>query len=132
MPNGYQGPETEWNRLEAPLRDIDPPIEAFAKRHNMALTRNYHSWPERSLRWGGDPERVIQVYLDDADRLTWSLWLCASQDRGHQRFWKKQFLRRNVQMTEIRPVIVELIEEALRIVNSWRVEDLEFATTLVR
>ncbi len=124
MPNGHHGTDEEWKRLEGPLRDIDESIEAFAKRHGMAIGRNYHSWPERSLRWDSNPERLIQVYLEDEERLTWNLWLCASEDRGGQRFWKNQMLRRNVPMSEIRPVIGQLLDEALTIVGSWRAEDL--------
>src|SRR2546430_16910392 len=94
MPNGHHhGSEEEWNRLEAPFREIDPAVQAFARRHGLRLTTDYHDWPERSLRWGGDIERLIQIYLHDEQRLTWNLWLCASQDRGRERFWKTQFLR---------------------------------------
>jgi hypothetical protein len=124
MPNGHYGTDEEWKRLEGPLRDIDEPIEAFARRHGMAISRNYHNWPERSLRWDSNPERLIQVYLEDEERLTWNLWLCAGQDRGGQRFWKNQMLRRNVPMSEIRPVIERLLDEALTIVGSWQEEDL--------
>jgi hypothetical protein len=60
MPNGHHGTDEEWKRLEAPLRDVDNAIDAFAKRHRIAIGRNYHNWPERSLRWGSDPERLIQ------------------------------------------------------------------------
>jgi len=124
MPNGHHGTEEEWKRLEGPLRDVDAPIEAFAKRHGMAISRNYHNSPERSLRWGSDPERLIQIYLEDEQLLTWNLWLCASQDRGRQRFWRNQMLRHNAPMSEIRPVIEQLLDEALSIVGSWRAEDL--------
>jgi hypothetical protein len=132
MPNGHHGSGEEWKRLESPLGDIDAAVEAFARRHGMAIGRNYHSWPERSLRWGSDPERLIQIYLDDEAHLTWNLWLCASQDRGRQRFWKRQFLRQNIPMGELSPDIEHLLEEAFLTVNSWRLEDLEPATTLER
>ena len=132
MPNGHHGSEKEWERLEAPLRDIDAAIEAFAVRHRMAIGRNYHAWPERSLRWGSDPERVIQIYLGDEERLTWNLWLCASQERDRQRFWKRQFLRQNIPMGEMSPLIEQLLNEGFLIVNSWRLEDLEPATTFER
>jgi hypothetical protein len=132
MPNGPHGTEEEWKRLEAPLCEVDGAIEAFAKRHRIAIGRNYHNWPERSLRWGSDPEGLIQIYLHDEQRLTWNLWLCVSQDRGRQRFWKRQFLRSDVSMGDISPVIDSLLEEAFRIVSAWREEDLEFATKLDR
>jgi hypothetical protein len=124
MPNGHYERDEDWKRLEGPLRDVDAPIDAFAKRHGMAVSRNYHNWPERSLRWGSSPERLIQIYLEDEGRLTWNLWLCASQDRGGQRFWKHQVLRHNIPMGEISPAIEQLLDEALRIVGSWRAEDL--------
>jgi hypothetical protein len=130
MPNGYHGPEEEWRRLEALLRELDAPLEAFAARHGMTIGRNYHSWPERSLRWGSDPEKVIQIYLEDEKQLTWNVWLCASQDRGRQRFWKRDFLRRDTPMVELHPIIEQLLDEAFSTLNSWRVEDLEFATEL--
>ena len=125
MPNGYHGTKEEWRRLEAPLREIDAALELFAKRHNMALSRNYHSWPERSLCWGADPERLIQIYLEDEQRLTWNLWLCASEDRGGQRFWKQQSLRHDIQMADMRLAIGALLDESFLIVSAWRSEDLE-------
>jgi hypothetical protein len=130
VPNGYHGSEEEWKRLEAPLRESDAPIEAFAKRHKMAIGLNYHDLPGRSLRWGRDPDRLIQIYLEDEGRLTWNLWLCASQDRGRQRFWKKHFLRHDVPMAEMSPVIEQFLDEALVTVSSWGLADLEFATML--
>jgi hypothetical protein len=129
MPNGHHGTEEEWRRLEAPLREIDAAIELFANRHEMTLGRNYHNWPERSLRWGRDPERLIQIYLEDERRLTWNVWLCVSQDRSGQRFWKQQFLRYDVPMAEIRPAIGHLLDEAFLAVSAWRPEELEPATT---
>lgn len=132
MPNGHHGTDDEWKRLEAPLHDVDSAIDAFAKRHRIAIGRNYHNWPERSLRWGSDPERLIQIYLHDEHRLTWNLWLCVSQDRRRQRFWKRQFLRQDVSMGDISPIIDSLLEEAFRVVSAWRAEDLEFATKLDR
>jgi len=132
MPNGYHGTDEDWKRLEAPLCEIDPAIHAFAKRHLLKVTRNYHDWPERSLRWGRDVERIIQIYLHDEQRLTWNFWLCAIQDRGQERFWKKQFLRQAVEMSEISPMIDLLLDEAYVAVNGWRPEDFEFATRLGR
>jgi hypothetical protein len=127
MPNGHHGTEEEWKRLEAPLREIDPAFEAFARRHKLSLGRNYHNWPERSLRWGSDLQRLIQIYLQDEQRLTWNFWLCASQDRGQQRFWKQQSLRRDTPMADITPLIESLLDEAFSRVSAWRPGDLERA-----
>ena len=119
MPNGRYGSNEEWDRLEAPLLEMDPALEEFAMRHGMSIGRNHHSWPERSLRWGSAPERLIQIYLADEKRSTWNIWLCASEDRAGRRFWKQEFLRREVPMREVCPVIEALLDEALEIVGSW-------------
>jgi hypothetical protein len=92
MPNGFQGSEAQWHRMEAPLIQVDPVLERFAASHKLSLSKNYHGHPERALRWNTAVECLIQLYLEDADRLTFNLWLCASQDRGAERFWRREFL----------------------------------------
>lgn len=125
MPNGFHGSRAKWDRMEAPLRPLDPILVTFARRHEMSLGRNGHDWPERSLRWGGTPGRLIQVYLENEDELTWNLWLCAFEDRPSGRFWKSEFLRKAVPIGEIRDDFMGLLEEARRIVEAWSARDLE-------
>jgi hypothetical protein len=57
MPNGFHGSEEEWERIEAPLRTIDAGIAAFAERNGLIGSKNYHNWPERSLRCAEAPDR---------------------------------------------------------------------------
>ena len=130
MPNGFQGTDEAWARIEAPLLVLDPALEAFAHEHGLSLGRNYHNWPERSLKWGAPIERLIQVYLEDEKALTWNVWLCASEDRGAARYWKRAFLRQAVPIEEIERALPGLLEEALAQVNTWSREQLEFATKL--
>lgn len=130
MPNGYHGSAAGWERLEGPLREADTALAAFGERHGIAISRNYHNWPERSLRWGSNPEKLIQIFLANEEQLTWSIWLCASEDRGRQRFWKRSFLRQGVSMSELLGEVDSLLEEGHRIVSSWTSDQLEFATTL--
>ena len=130
MPNGSHGPDEVWERLEGPLRQADSAIAAFGERHGGAVSGNYHNWPERSICWGSKPKRMIQIYLDDEAQVTWNVWICASEDRGQQRFWKRSFLRRGVPMSVLLGEIDSLLEEGLRVVSSWTSEQLEFATTL--
>jgi len=125
MPNGFHGTDQEWSRLEAPLLRLDPVLE----RH-LSLSRNYHNWPERSLTWGVPIRRLIQVYLEDAGDLTWNVWLCASEDRGANRYWKRTFLKHAVPIEEIERAFPDLLEEARVQLEAWSSEEFEFATKI--
>jgi hypothetical protein len=124
MPNGFHGPNEEWVRLEAPLLALDPAIESFAQRHGLTVGRNYHNWPERSVRWGRGIERLIQVYLSDEHRLLFTLWLCASEDRSQGRFWKQRTVYKNARVSEISRGLDGVLEESKREVHSWQSHDL--------
>jgi hypothetical protein len=130
MPNGFHGTDQAWSRLEAPLLRLDSALEIFARQHSLSLGRNYHNWPERSLKWGVPVNRVIQFYLEDEEALSWNVWLCASEDRGAARYWKRAFLKQAVPIEEIERDLSRLLEEALAQVNAWSSEELEFATNL--
>lgn len=128
MPNGFHGSRDSWDRIEGPLRSLDPALEAFAHDHGMSLGRNDHGWPERSLRWGQPVGRLIQIYLDDEERLTWNVWLCASEDRPSGRHWKHEYLRSGVPIGEISGDLGALLDEARRLVERWSPRDLEPVT----
>ena len=125
MPNGFHGTREAWDRMEAPLRALDPVLEAWATRHGMSLSRNSHAWPERSLAWGAPVERLIQIYLEDQDRLTWNVWICAFEDRPSGRHWKREFLRSDEPIARIDTDLERLLGEAARIVDGWSTDDLE-------
>jgi hypothetical protein len=74
---------------------------------------------------GGDVERLVQVYLEDMDTLTWTLWTCAWQDRAGKRYWKRTYLRSGVPIGEIRGSLEELLERARLTADAWRSGDLE-------
>ena len=130
MPNGFHGSREAWNRIEAPLRPLDPILEAFAHRLGVPLGRNYRNWPERSLRWGAPISHLIQLYLEDEDHLTWTLWVCASEDRSSARYWRRDFLRKDVPIEEISTHLAALLDQAYELVTGWSSQDLEFATEL--
>lgn len=131
MPNGFYGSRREWDRIEAPLLQLDSSLESFANEHGMSLGRNYHNWPERSLRWGIGINRLIQICLEDDDGTAWNVWLCASEDRPSGRYWRHYFLRRAVSIEAIRTDLKEgLLEEAHALVTAWSGDDLEFAAEL--
>jgi hypothetical protein len=133
MPNGFHGAPDEWRRIELPLLSLDPQIEQFATEHRLTLSRNYHSWPERSLvSMDGSLRRLIQIYLESEDALTVNVWVCVSEDRGSARFWKKQFLRKDVPAKDMSVNFLSVLQEALELVRSWSSSDLEFAAELKR
>jgi hypothetical protein len=127
MPNGHQGSRADWLRLEAPLLELDPVLSEFARIRGLSISKNYHDWPERSLVWGSGVRRLIQLYLQDSETLRFNLWLCASQDRGSSRFWKKDFLFERRLMDEFRPQLFALLDEGYALVNSWDSSMFELA-----
>jgi hypothetical protein len=129
MANGFVGSAAEWDRQEAPLREIDDMLDEFASSHGISVTRN-DRWPERSLRWENGVSRLIQIYLEDDQLLTWNLWLCAYQDRGSRRYWRREMLIKAQPMGELKQSLPALLLEGHRKLQSWAADDLEFATTL--
>ncbi|MDX1375257.1 MAG: hypothetical protein R3357_06815 [Burkholderiales bacterium] len=125
MPNGFHGSEHEWERFEAPLRALDRRLEQFALQHNMRFARSRRNWPSRSLHWGDNVQRMIQIYLDDPAALTWSLWACASQDRLRRRYWKSAFLRRSASFSEVDADLSDLLAAARELADAWEAGDLE-------
>jgi hypothetical protein len=130
MPNGFHGTDQEWERIEAPLRILDPALQEFAQRHEMRIARSERNWPSRSVHWGRKLERLVQIYLEDPASLTWNVWVCVSEDRRRKRYWKNTFLRRAVDIGEIVLHLGELLEEGRRAADSWESGDLQFATNL--
>ena len=130
MPNGFVGPVEEWNRLEAPLKEIDPVLGAFAASHGLTLTRNYHAEPERSLRHHGDINRLIEIFVGDETAPTYKVWLCASQDRGHERYWKRRFITEAATPADLKNSIREWLTEGYAELFRWSENDLVFATRL--
>jgi hypothetical protein len=131
---GWYGTQEEWNRIEAPLELVDPELDQFARRYGLIITKNHKDWPERSIAWGGEIRCLLQIFLADETKLTWNLWLCASQDRSGKRYWKMEMPRREVPMAEIAKDISELLENGKRKLDEWsrQPETLELVTTLGR
>jgi hypothetical protein len=129
---GWYGTRAEWERQEAPLLKLDPTISSFADEHSLALARNHKDWPERSLRWGQNPSCLMQLYLADADALTWHLWLCCTEDRGRDRFWRQERLIDGEHISTFAPRISSLLREGYLRLEEWKAapDQLEFATRI--
>jgi hypothetical protein len=130
MPNGFHGPRVHWEALEMPLRALDDELRAFAERYGLALSSNSRIWPDRSIVWGGAVRRLIQIYLADQERVTYSVWLCASEDRGSKRYLRREFLKESVPIGEIAENLPAMLEHGRVLLEGWTSESLEFDTTL--
>lgn len=116
--------------MEAPLREVDPTLEAFASRVGLILTRNHHGDPERSLRHEGELTRLFQIFVGDEEPPTYKVWLCASQDRGVERFWKQRFLTEAATPAELKSSINDWLSRGYEEMFRWSAHDLEHATSL--
>jgi hypothetical protein len=129
---GWFGTSEEWQRLEGPLLTIDPILERFAGTHGLMLSKNAKDFPERSLRWGDNPSFLLQVYLDNDSGPLWNLWLCCSEDRKDERYWRTDFAVRGELLESFRDRLPVLLEESFNRVQVWGAnpDQLEFATKL--
>jgi hypothetical protein len=127
---GYWHSQVDWRRVEAPLLALDSVVGAFASRFAISLTRNHKDWPERSLAWGGQTRKLIQIFLADEKTLTFNIWLCASQDRGRERYWKQEFAVQGKPVAEFEASLESLLVEAKAKIDSWTESQLEHATSI--
>jgi len=130
MPNGFHGTQERWEQIESPLRSIDVTLRTFAKQYGMSFKANERNWPDRSLEWGRSVRKLIQIFLDDEKAMTYNFWICASEDRENQRYWKNEFLRRGATISGIQTALPNLLVEGRRKLESWRGQDLVPAVPL--
>jgi hypothetical protein len=127
MPNGFHGDNFEWKRTTEPLVQLDPALEAFSAKHGISLTRNLREWPSRELQWSDSLNRLIQIYLDNERALTWTMWVCASEDREDGRYWKRATILKNVSIDTLAAKLRKHLSEAFAMVAGWSSIDLEKA-----
>jgi hypothetical protein len=135
MANGsWYGTIEEWQRLEAPIRSLDPTLDHFAADHSLSITRNHKDWPDRSMVWDNGVRCLIQLYLDDAATLGINLWICASQDRNRERYWKQEFLCKAASVDNLSSHLPELLDLAKKKLDHWSLqpEQLDFATKIAK
>lgn len=130
MAEGLTGSGKEGGPVEALLQEIDDALTAFADSNHITIAKDYHNLPNRRLEWGRDIRKLIEISLEDEENLTFSFWICAWQDRGTDRYWKNTYLKRGVPFSEIKNGLQQLLKAAKNLLESCRVEDLEFATSL--
>lgn len=84
--------------------------------------------------WDNGVRCLIQLYLDNADTLGVNLWICASQDRGRDRYWKKEFLWKGASAEDVAPSFSEFLSTAKTKLDQWssHPDQLEFATKIAK
>jgi hypothetical protein len=119
-------------RYDEALCAFDPEFRAFARQHHLTIARNERESVGYSLRWGSGPRGLIQLFLSNIERGEWKLWLCCSQDRGDERYWRTQYLLDGQPLDDFARRLPTLLADGLRLVNDWRAhpDQLEFATKL--
>ena len=119
MPNGYQGSPKEWVRISSPLEKIDYILEEFANKYKLPLSVNTNNSPNRELKWTFQIERIIQIYLEDENELTWSLRICANQFRNSINMSKNKIILKGVSIEVLQNELSSALEEAYDTVINW-------------
>jgi hypothetical protein len=130
VPNGYHGTKEEWRVIEAPLREIDPLLDAFASASGYVLTKNYRGDPERSLVRDAGIRRLIQVFVAETTGPHFKVWLCASEDRQLKRYWQRRFITESATPSELSASITQWLAEGKTYLESLTSSNLEFATNI--
>ena len=124
MANGSDLSPEEFRRLESGLAVIDRQLSSYATSHGMSLSKNSHNWPERSLKWVENNNKLIQIFLSDISNQKYNLWIVASSDIGNKRLWREEFLLKDVPMSQIESGLLTYLDKAYAILNAWNNDDL--------
>ena len=127
MPNGgYEGTLEDWEKIEAPLVEIDPLLAQFAAERKLEVVKNYHNWPQRYLNWvSRDINRSIQIVAADVGELRFHIGITAWVDKNGHRYGIDALLRRYEPWQQIRDDLDKLLEEGFTMSESWSEKDLK-------
>lgn len=122
----------DFYQLEKPLLELDPIIEKFANERGLSVSKNQKNWPERSIFWGANVRCLIQIYLASENGTAFNLWLCASEDKNNERFWKHETPIKSLPIEDFKNSFHELLESSFVKLHNWASDDssLEFAAKL--
>jgi hypothetical protein len=124
MPNGFHGSKVEWEKLVAPLRELDEGLDSFAAARGLKVDHNYHNTPNRMVRWArGGIERVIQITLYGERQILFSF--SAFSDEGGMRRGKRWQPLLDIPLAEFKANLETLLAEAHQTLDSVSPDDLE-------
>lgn len=126
MPNGFYGSKEEWERMVAPLRELDAGIDAFAAERGLEVVQNYHNMPNRMLMWTkGGIRRVIQISLYGENQLL-LLATNAFKDEGERRRGKSGPAKMDIPLPQFKADLERLLAEAYLTLEAVSDADLEY------
>jgi hypothetical protein len=127
MPNGFYGSKEEWERMVAPLRQLDSGLSSFAAAHGLEVDHNYHNMPNRMVKWtSGGIQRVIQISLEGDDQILFAI--SAYQDERDRRRGKRWPPRVNIPLAEFKNNLESLLTDAYQTLEAVSPDDLEYWT----
>ncbi len=122
MANGYYG--ENWEKIEDMIKVVDPILEKFALEKGVVLTKSDRSPGYRAYRWKSDIGRLIEIFLESEEHLTWRMGVIAYEDRKEGRFWKNKTFYMPGPISGIHENLEHLLEECWLTVSSWKSEQL--------
>ncbi len=122
--------EDDWEKFTKPLKRVDPFLREFADKIGATIDYDHQNNPSRAIRWGDQVIRLIQIFLDDEKDFKFTVWICASEDRGQKRYWKNETIFKNVDFEVIENQLKDILDSAYKTVESWKSTDLQFAVEL--
>lgn len=124
MPNGFHGSKAEWEKLVAPLLQLDEGLTSFAAARGLRVDHNYHNMPNRMVRWTRNGiERVIQITLYGDEQILFAF--SAFSDEAGGRRGKNWPPRTDIPLAEFKANLETLLTEAHETLESVTSEDLE-------
>jgi hypothetical protein len=125
MPNGFYGSKEEWERMVAPLRELDAGIDAFAAPRGLEVVQNYHGMPNRMIAWTeAGIRRVIQISLYGENQLL-LLAQSAYKDEGGRRRGKRWPVKQDIPLPQFKADLERLLAEAYLTLEAVSDADLE-------
>jgi hypothetical protein len=123
MPNGFHGSKAEWEKMVAPLRQLDEQLDSFAAARGLRVDHNYHNTPNRMVRWARNGiERVIQITLYGDEQILFAMSAFSDEAGGRR---GKNWPRMDIPLAEFKTNLETLLLEAHETLESVSSDDLE-------
>ncbi len=124
MPNG----DPDWRKKELPqlktfFRKISKVLKAFAKTHNLKITKYYHQFPSWDFSFRHPEGGVGQVEVhkvDDSTVEVFASWWVDYYDTSRRDLKHGEGVKSSLDPEILR----RRLDEMLQLVTSWRKEDL--------